>query len=360
MCASSGDGQQRCSVDSHTRQPPCSKKVGSERYKGRRQERRKRRERGEEEREEKEEKDREEEKEKEEREEEKEKEDREANLDAGGVLSCQHATAFGEVLEEGLMELLQERKKQQEKEGKIAEEEWEGEETEEELEEGEQGTEKVEQPKDGGGKRPLQRQPSIHQFLTAMVDIPKLVGFLESFPCFNCQQKVRVSAVQNQHGYLRLTLACGRATCGWVKDWEGSVERSQGKGMKQREVPSRLTRAMMLCGLTYNTYRLITMLADVGFMSKTAWEKGEEEQEKIIHYLWEVSSKRAIEEVKQRTEPLIVIFDARWSTGRFRGAEGSVVCIDFLSGNALYVEHLLKRGKKRTMREHPNQWKGRE
>lgn len=200
----------------------------------------------------------------------------------------------------------------------------------------------------GVKRRPLVRHQSIHQFLTSMVDVPKLVSLLESFPCSVCHQSVQVTAVQNQHGYVLLTLECHHPTCGWKKEWGGSIEREEGKGgMKQKEIPSRLARAMMLCGVTYNTYQLVTTLAEVGFMSKTAWEKGEEEQERIIQYLWEASSKRAIEAVKQRTTPLNVIFDARWSTARFRGAEGSIACIDAVSGSVLYVEHLMKRGRKK-------------
>jgi len=61
----------------------------------------------------------------------------------------------------------------------------------------------------------------------------------------------------------------------------------------------------------------------------------------IINYLWEASQKRAIAQVKERKEPLIVVFVAHWSTGRFKGGESTIACIDYLTGSVLYVDNLL-------------------
>jgi len=67
----------------------------------------------------------------------------------------------------------------------------------------------------------------------------------------------------------------------------------------------------------------------------------------VIQELIQASRLRAIAAAKARGTPLVVRFDARWSTGGFRGNEGTVTCIDATARSVLYVENLLKKGSKK-------------
>jgi hypothetical protein len=102
---------------------------------------------------------------------------------------------------------------------------------------------------------------------------------------------------------------------------------------------------MMLNGLTYTTYQLIMTFADMGAVSNGRWTKAEEDQAKVIKYLLDASCARGIEAAKRRSTGVVMIFDARWSTGRFRANEGTVLGIDAATGVILYYCHLLRKGK---------------
>lgn len=66
----------------------------------------------------------------------------------------------------------------------------------------------------------------------------------------------------------------------------------------------------MLNGLTYETYQMATILADLEGISKHQWHISEVEQAKIVQYLLDASQARAVQDIKERQKGLVMIFDA--------------------------------------------------